>query len=209
MRWPDFLMVPHLGHAVTAALVDVVTNVNVDVPVMLVAVVVAVAALASFLLHAWTPSNHVCSNFGSPAPPQFLNQAAPGAQQVRWPDFLMVPHLGHVVTAVSLDVVANLDVPVMLVAEVDAVVIAVAALVTLLLHAWTPSNHVCLNFASPAPPQFLNQAPPGAQQLARPDFANVPHFGHIILPRIVEVKASVLIVVLTISSRSGNGRRVT
>ena len=41
----------------------------------------------------------------------------------------------------------------------------------------------------------------------------MPHFGHVILLRIIEVKAEVLtdvlICVRTISSRSGNGRRVT
>ena len=37
---------------------------------------------------------------------------------------------------------------------------------------------MCSAFALPAlPPQFLYQAPPGAQQLALPDFLNVPHFG--------------------------------
>ena len=37
----------------------------------------------------------------------------------------------------------------------------------------------------------------------------MPHFGHVTIPRIVEVKAEVLIGVRTISSRLGNGRRVT
>ena len=45
----------------------------------------------------------------------------------------------------------------------------------------------------PAPPQFLNQAPPGAQQLTLPDFLNVPHFGHVIVLAIVEVMAGVLV----------------
>jgi len=62
-----------------------------------------------------------------------------------------------------------------------------------------------------APPQLLNQAPPGAQQLILPDVANVPHFGHVIAFAIVEVIAGVLtdvvIGLFTISSRSGNGRR--
>ena len=72
------------------------------------------------------------------------------------------------------------------------------------LQASTPSNHMWFTFLFAAPPQFLYQAPPGAQQLTRPDFANVPHFGHVIAPRIVELMG-----VRTISSRSGNGRRVT
>ena len=57
----------------------------------------------------------------------------------------------------------------------------------------------------PTPPQFLNQAPPGAQQLTLPDFLNVPHLGHIIALAIVEVR--ILIDVRIISSRSRNGRR--
>ena len=44
----------------------------------------------------------------------------------------------------------------------------------------------------PNPPQFLYQAPPGAQQLNLPDFANVPHFEHVIGPAIVDVAAGVL-----------------
>ena len=36
----------------------------------------------------------------------------------------------------------------------------------------------------------------------------MPHFGHVILLRIFEVKAEVLIGVRTISSRLGNGRRL-
>ena len=80
-------------------------------------------------------------------------------------------------------------------------------------QAFTPSNHLCSTFLLPAPPQFLNQAPPGAQQLTRPDFSNVPHFGQLIVLAIVEVTAGVLtdvvIGVCSISSRSGNGWRVT
>ena len=63
----------------------------------------------------------------------------------------------------------------------------------------------------PAPPQFLNQAPPGAQQLTLTDFLNVPHFGHAIALAIVEVIAATdgVTGVRTINSRSGIGRRVT
>ncbi len=72
----------------------------------------------------------------------------------------------------------------------------------------TPSNHLCWTFLLPVPPQFLYQAPPGAQQLTLPDFSNVPHFEHIIVLAIVEVMAGILtdvaIVVRNISSRSGN-----
>ena len=68
-------------------------------------------------------------------------------------------------------------------------------------------------FLFAAPPHFLNQAPPGAQQLYLPDFLNVPHFGHAIVSAIVEVMLGVLtdvvIADLTISSRSGDGRRET
>ena len=48
------------------------------------------------LLQACTPSTHVCSNFESPESPQFLNQEPPRAQQLSFPDFLMVPHLKHI-----------------------------------------------------------------------------------------------------------------
>ena len=75
-----------------------------------------------------------------------------------------------------------------------------------------PSIHLCSIFLFPAPPQFLNQEPPGAQQLTRPDLSNVPHFGHVIILTIIVVMAGVLtdvvIDVCTISSRSGSGRRV-
>ena len=82
------------------------------------------------------------------------------------------------------------------------------SLVNLRLQPSTPSIHLCSIFLFPPPPQFLNQAPPGAQQLIRPDFANVPHFGHVIAVAIVNVTAGV-VVGECISSRSGNGRRVT
>ena len=38
-----------------------------------------------------------------------------------------------------------------------------------------------------ATPQFLYHAPPGAQQLTRPDFTNVPHSGHAIDDVIIDV----------------------
>ena len=47
-----------------------------------------------------------------------------------------------------------------------------------LLQACTPSTHVCSNFEPPLSPQFLNQAPPGAQQLGCLDFLTMPHLGH-------------------------------
>ena len=75
------------------------------------------------------------------------------------------------------------------------------------LQASVPSNHVCPTFLLPTPPQRLNQAPPGAQQLTLPDFLNVPHLGHVIVSAIDE--GIIVIGVRTISSRSGNGRRVT
>ena len=62
-----------------------------------------------------------------------------------------------------------------------------------------------------SPPQFLNQAPPGAQQLLLPDLPNVSHLGQAIALAIIEltpgVMTDVVIGVLTISSRSGNGGR--
>ena len=81
------------------------------------------------------------------------------------------------------------------------------------LQASTPSNHVRSACLFAAPPQFLYQAPPGAQQLTRPDFANEPHFGHVIVVAIMEVAVgvptNVVVGTRTISSRSGRGTRVT
>ena len=77
------------------------------------------------------------------------------------------------------------------------------------LQASTPSDHLCSAFLLPTPPQFLYQAPPGAQQLALPDFKNVPHFEHVIVLAIIEVLTDVVIGVRTISSRSGTDRRDT
>ena len=37
----------------------------------------------------------MCSNVESPSSPHFLFQVPPGAQQLRLPFFLTVPHLGH------------------------------------------------------------------------------------------------------------------
>ena len=76
------------------------------------------------------------------------------------------------------------------------------------LQASTPSNHLWSAFLLPAPPQFLCQAPPGAQQLTLSDFRQV-----ILLE---EMMASVLVlngVVIGVraigSSRLFIGRRGT
>ena len=52
-------------------------------------------------LQASSPSNHLCSAFPLPAPPQFLYQVASGAQQLTLPDFLNVPHFGHIILLVE------------------------------------------------------------------------------------------------------------
>ena len=39
---------------------------------------------------------------------------------------------------------------------------------------------MCSTFVLLLLPHILNQAPPGAQQLTRPDFLKVPHLGHAI-----------------------------
>ena len=44
------------------------------------------------------------------------------------------------------------------------------------LHAWMPSSHVCSEFSEF--PHFLNQEPPGVQQLSLPELFLVPHLGH-------------------------------
>ena len=46
------------------------------------------------------------------------------------------------------------------------------------LQAWMPSAHVWSKFVSPTSPQFLNQAPPRAQQLPLPDFLVATHLMH-------------------------------
>ena len=48
------------------------------------------------------------------------------------------------------------------------------------LQAWIPSVHVWSNFVSLAWPQFLNQAPPRAQQLRLPNFVIEPHSAHLL-----------------------------
>ena len=61
------------------------------------------------------------------------------------------------------------------------------------LQACNPSTHVWSNFESPSLPQFLNQAPPGAQQLSFPDFLMAPHLKHMgpIAVTVVVVTAAV------------------
>ena len=54
------------------------------------------------------------------------------------------------------------------------------------LQAWMPSTHVWSNFLSPASPQFLNQAPPRAQQLRLPNSWVVPHLPHTLPLRAVD-----------------------
>ena len=77
-------------------------------------------------------------------------------------------------------------------------------------QALSPSNHLWRTFPLLAAPQFLNQAPPGAQQLTRPDFSNVPHFGHTVVLVIVGLMDSVLVRgALVMSSRSMVGGRDT
>ena len=85
-----------------------------------------------------------------------------------------------------------------------------ALVLDLRLHASAPSNHLWSAFLLPSPPQFLYQAPSGAQQLALPDFSNVPHFGHVI--SLLEVMVSVLtltdvVIGIRTSSRPGISRR--
>ena len=81
----------------------------------------------------------------------------------------------------------------------------VLALDLLRLHASKPSNHMWSAFMLPTPPQCLYQAPPGAQQLALPDFSNMAHFGHVMAS--VLVLTGVVIGARTISFRSGVDRR--
>ena len=81
------------------------------------------------------------------------------------------------------------------------------------LQTSTPSDHLWSTFLLTDPPQFVYQAPPGAQQLTLPDFKNVPHFEHVIVLAIIEVTVAVMtdvvIGVLDMSSRAIIGRRDT
>ena len=75
------------------------------------------------------------------------------------------------------------------------------------LQAPTPSNHLWPAFLLLALPQFLYQAPPGAQQLTLPDVLNVPHFEHVVSMLMTSVLVLIGVVndARTISSRSGIG----
>ena len=171
------------------------------------------------VLQACIPSYHVCRSLVLPAPPQFLNQEPPRPQQLILPDCDMVPHLGH--TEPLAVVVVSDGVFFMCIAQdknntseqTSNVSIYMQSVLNLRLQATAPSNHLWSTFLLRSCPQFLNQAPPGAQQLTLPDFANMPHLGHAMVFITVAVMAGVMadvaIGVLTISSRSDIGRRDT
>lgn len=48
------------------------------------------------LWQASRPWNHVCPNLESPGCPHCPNQAPPPAQQLGLPEFLKIPHFGHI-----------------------------------------------------------------------------------------------------------------
>ena len=52
--------------------------------------------------HVSMPSPQVWSKLESPALPHFPNQEPPRAQQLRLPDFLTAPHLGHTAVLVAV-----------------------------------------------------------------------------------------------------------
>ena len=54
-------------------------------------------------LQAWMPSAHVWSKRVPEASPQFLNHVPPRLQQLGVPDFLLVPHLAHLLLRVAAD----------------------------------------------------------------------------------------------------------
>ena len=73
------------------------------------------------------------------------------------------------------------------------------------LQASTPSNQLWPTFLLPLPPQFLYQAPPGAQQLDFLDFLNVPQFGHIIITEATpNMMRDVVVGVLAIRHRASH-----
>ena len=148
-----------------------------------------------------------------PARPQFLNQEPPRPQQLVFPDFAIVPHLGHSGLVVIILVAAGIYLSISQTNKEGntqqftiycLVMHCMLLVLDLRLHAFAPSDHLWSTFLLPNPPQLLNQAPPGAQQLALPDFRNVPHLGHVIVrPIIAGVLTDVLIGILAMSSRSG------
>ena len=161
-------------------------------------------------LHVSMPSYHVCLSFVLPVAPQFPNQDPPRAQQLSLPEFLIFPHLRHeklivvVETNVCKGGITNTK-ELSLRTPLPATNKHPHALATLNLHLHvsTPSNQLCPNLLLPELPQFLYQAPPGAQQLARPDFLNMPQCGHVILAKATPgVVNAMPIGVLAISHRA-------
>ena len=75
------------------------------------------------------------------------------------------------------------------------------------LQTSTPSDQLYSTPASTATPHFLNQAPPGAQQLSLLECLNVPHFAHATVLVIADILnalvTDVLNDVFAINSRSG------
>ena len=63
------------------------------------------------------------------------------------------------------------------------------------LQVWMPSNQVWPKLELPELLQFLNQAPPGAQQLGRPDFLKMPHLEQLLMVIAAEVLVAEAIVV--------------
>ena len=132
------------------------------------------------------PSCQLCSSF----PPHFPNQEPPWPQQLALPDLLITPHARQADLAVVVtSTVMNVWGKVKRKNNNETRFVSLSLYIKPLslhppLQASTPSNQLCCIPASPTPPQFLYQAPPGAQQLRRPDFLNVPQVGHTITPRV-------------------------
>ena len=89
---------PHLGHVgMIAFVIPGGFAANVDMwscNKKKITTCLLIQLIVNSLLQAFTPSVQVCSNFELSAP-HFLNQAPPPMQQLTFPEFLFVPHLGH------------------------------------------------------------------------------------------------------------------
>ena len=132
-----------------------------------------------------------------PGSPQFPYQVPPAAQQLREPDIMLIPHLGHTGPAavvmgdiVSAAVVTGdvVSAAVVMGDVVSAVVVmgdVVSAVVVLGLQAWMPSDQEWSKFELPGAPHFPYQVPLTAQQLRKPDFLMTPHLGHTALTAVV------------------------
>ena len=122
---------PHVHRALIAVVLGDVMSAAVAMGDVVSAAVVVLG------LQAWMPSDQEWSKFELPGAPHFPYQVPLTAQQLRKPDFLITPHLGHaiVIAVVMGGVVA-------IVVDVDAALIAVVmgSVVAAVVDVWTENK---------------------------------------------------------------------